>query len=190
MALTLASCQWLAPQRDLYFVAVGPVSAAWLDDMVAHFKEKLGVRITVLSGLAPDRQMFDSVRSQAVADELISAVQRRYDALARDDRARVIAVTPYDMYLQAMKEQWKFTFSLRSSNDHFAVVSYARMDPAVLGGRPDAERLRTRLRKMVMKNIGIMYYGLPISDNPRSVLYGQIGGVDELDRMSELFDPK
>jgi hypothetical protein len=82
-----------------------------------------------------------------------------------------------------MANQWRFTFSLRSEEDHFAVVSYARMDPARLGGRTDAERLKTRLRKMVAKNIGIMYYGLPISQDPRSVLYGQIGGVRELDEM-------
>jgi hypothetical protein len=42
-------------------------------------------------------------------------------------------------------------FSLRSIDDHFAVVSYARMDPAGLGERPDAGRLRARLRKMVAK---------------------------------------
>jgi hypothetical protein len=43
---------------------------------------------------------------------------------------------------------------------------------------------------MVAKNIGIMYYGLPISQDPRSVLYGQIDGVDELDVMTEYFEPR
>jgi len=35
-----------------------------------------------------------------------------------------------------------------------------------------------------------MYYGLPLSLDPRSALYGQIGGVDELDRMTEHFEPR
>jgi hypothetical protein len=43
---------------------------------------------------------------------------------------------------------------------------------------------------MVAKNIGVIYYGLPVSDNPRSVLYAKIGGVDELDVMTEYFDPR
>jgi hypothetical protein len=43
---------------------------------------------------------------------------------------------------------------------------------------------------MVAKNIGIMYFGLPISQDPMSVLYGQIGGVEELDRMTEYFEPE
>lgn len=178
------------PQADLYFVAIGGVPPDVLDDLTTHFEEKYGMRITVLSGLLFDRATYDPARAQTIADELISAVRRRYATLARNGRARVIAVTPYDMYTQEMAKQWRFTFSLRSADDHFAVVSYARMDPARLGERPDAGRLRARLRKMVAKNIGIMYFGLPISQDPMSVLYGQIGGVEELDRMTEYFEPE
>jgi hypothetical protein len=43
---------------------------------------------------------------------------------------------------------------------------------------------------MVMKNVGVLCYGLPLSQNPRSALYGQIDGVEELDRMTESFDPE
>jgi hypothetical protein len=39
------------------------------------------------------------------------------------------------------------------------------------------------------KNIGIMCYGRSVSVNPKSVLYGNIGGTDELDVMTEEFDP-
>jgi hypothetical protein len=42
---------------------------------------------------------------------------------------------------------------------------------------------------MVTKNIGIMCYGFPQSENPRSVLYDSIGGTDELDLMTEEFNP-
>jgi hypothetical protein len=40
---------------------------------------------------------------------------------------------------------------------------------------------------MVSKNVGILYYRLPVSDDPRSVLYGNIGGVQEFDRMTDDF---
>ena len=49
--------------------------------------------------------------------------------------------------------------------------------------------LRSRLTKMVAKNIGVLYYGLPLSNDPRSALYGNIGGTDELDVMTEYFEP-
>ena len=43
---------------------------------------------------------------------------------------------------------------------------------------------------MIVKNIGIMYFGLPASDNPRSALFRNVLGVDHLDRMTEEFDSK
>ena len=179
-----------APQRDLYFVSIGDVPADLLNNMVSHFQERFGVPITVLPSLSFDRVTFDPVRSQLVADELISAVRIRYPTLARNPRTRVIGITPYDMYMRATQDTWRFTYSLRSHEDHFAVVSYARLDPAQLGPPASDELLQSRLRKMLIKNIGIMYFGLPVSEDPRSVLYGNILGAEELDQMSEFFDPQ
>jgi hypothetical protein len=42
-----------------------------------------------------------------------------------------------------------------------------------------------RLRKMVGKNIGVLFFRLPLSDHPRSMMYGSIGGPQELDTMLE-----
>ena len=44
-----------------------------------------------------------------------------------------------------------------------------------------------RLQKLVTKNIGLLYFGLPLSDDPGSVLYRDVGGQSDLDRMSEDF---
>jgi hypothetical protein len=67
----------------------------------------------------------------------------------------------------------------------YAVVSNARMN---LGGPMiSEERVKSRLRKMVTKNIGILYYRLPQSNDLRSVLYKNVGGISELDYMGEEF---
>jgi predicted Zn-dependent protease len=179
-----------APKIDLYFVAIGNVPADMLDGFVAHFDTKLGVSSKVLTPLGFDNLTFDAQRSQMVADRLIQAVRYRYPTLVKKPQTRIIAVTHYDMYMEGMREQWRFTFSLRSSDERLAVVSYARMDPAKLGDRPDEALLRTRLRKMITKNIGIICFGLPLSENPRSVLFNNVLGVEELDRMTEDFNPK
>ena len=42
---------------------------------------------------------------------------------------------------------------------------------------------------MIAKDIGIICYGREVSQNPRSVLYGNILGTDELDVMTDEFDP-
>jgi len=47
--------------------------------------------------------------------------------------------------------------------------------------------LNIRLRKMVTKNIGVLYYELPTTDDPRSVMYDGINSVEDLDNMCEDF---
>jgi hypothetical protein len=70
-----------------------------------------------------------------------------------------------------------------ATEGHLAVLSTARMGPEP---GPFGHQLETaRLRKMVTKYIGVMYFGLPQSSDPRSVLYGNILGVPDLDAMGE-----
>ena len=175
---------------ELYFVAIGEVPADMIEGLVSHFQKKFGVPSKTLLRLGFDEVTFDRQRSQVVADRLIQAVRFRNVTRARNPQTRVIGITPFDMYMESMRDQWSFTFSMRSPDNRFAVVSYARMDPVNLGDAPNDALLRSRLRKMVTKNVGIMYFGLPASDNPKSALYRNILGVDDLDRMSEDFDPK
>jgi hypothetical protein len=82
---------------------------------------------------------------------------------------------------------WRYVFSYRRNN-RVAVVSPARMERGCMGlFAADERRIMARLRKMVGKNIGIMYFGLRTSADPVSMLYVNIGGPQELDAMSELF---
>lgn len=61
--------------------------------------------------------------------------------------------------------------------------TYPRADRPVIA----IARTMARLRKMVGKNIGILYFGLDQSRDPARMLYGNIGGPQELDAMSEPF---
>jgi len=55
-------------------------------------------------------------------------------------------------------------------------------------GQPmDLNLSETRLRKMVTKDIGILYFGRPQNQNPKSVLYNGIMGIEELDQVGEDF---
>jgi predicted Zn-dependent protease len=84
------------------------------------------------------------------------------------------------MYIASL--DWRFAFNLRSDG-HLAVMSIA----VIQGRSADHELVMRRLQKMVTKNIGILYYGLHGNDDPGSVLYRNVGGNSELDRMSEDF---
>ena len=127
---------------------------------------------------------FDARRHQLIAEDLVELIKRRYPKLAQDPNATVIGLTEKDMYIR--EKTWQFAFSYRVDG-RFAVVSSARMNPANFGEPANAELLHSRVRKMIMKNIGLLYYQLAQSDNPKSVLYSNILGLEELDNVSEDF---
>ncbi len=60
------------------------------------------------------------------------------------------------------------------------------MDPETFGMDRDDSLLDTRtLRKVVTHLIGTLYYGLPGSDDTRSVMYSNVLSLDDLDLMGE-----
>jgi predicted Zn-dependent protease len=176
------------PERtSLHLLPIGDMPPDLMAQMVLRLQKRFPFPLSVLPALPVDPAAYNRNRQQAIADDLIANIEQRYAGLLHEPDARIIAVTPVDMYIRT--ENWGFTFSLRDDNDRVAVVSFARMSPEMFGNTPDQELLQSRLRKMVTKNIGIMCYGFPLSENHRSVLYGSIGGVDELDLMTEEFNP-
>jgi predicted Zn-dependent protease len=127
-------------------------------------------------------------RGQLIAEEAVDVMRRVNQELTSDPKAILIGLTTEDMYIT--KYDWQFSFSWRERGK-YAVVSMGRMN---LGGfsfkgrsKVTEDQIRTRLRKMVTKNVGILYFHLPQSDDPRSVLYRNVGGIRELDYMGEEF---
>jgi predicted Zn-dependent protease len=182
--------QAMPPPPEAISLYLLPIDEVWPDLMAriaARLRVRFPIEVAVLPGLPLDPAAYDDNRDQAIADTLIADIQQRHAALLRQPGARIVAVTPDDMYLRT--EDWAFAYSLRAADDRVAVVSYARMGPEFFGNTPDERLLESRVRKMVTKNVGVMCYGFPLSKDPRSVLYGSIGGADELDLMTEEFSP-
>lgn len=169
----------------VYLVPVGEPEPPFLDELARHYAQKLGLRVVVLASVPIEEVAVDHDRDQLILEELLALIRRRYPAEAADRTAVMIGVTVYDAYIRSYT-RWKWAFSLRE-DDQFAVVSTARMDNQNYGlGRND-EVLTARLRKMISKNLGIMYYGLGQSTDRRSVMFGPILGVDDLDSVGDDF---
>jgi predicted Zn-dependent protease len=167
------------PGRSLYLAPIGDFPIADAETLVAHFQEKFGISVGLLPSMPVPDDSFDPNRNQLIAERLIDAIGVSYD-VAADPGAVVIGLTDVDMYIAA--RTWQYAYSLRA-DDRFAVVSSARMDAFAAN---DAKQME-RLRKMVTKNIGVLFYGLPQSDDRGSVLYRDILGPLDLDRASEDF---
>ncbi len=81
---------------------------------------------------------------------------------------------------------FRFVFGVKGTPEKpLAVISTFRMNPETYGEAPNHELLLSRTRKMLTKYIGLLYYELPASPDPQSPLYDSIGGLFDLDNMSE-----
>ena len=173
-----------AAAQRIYFVAIGELESGRLDTLQAYYKQRYDLTVQVLPLISLEPVVVDERRRQLIAEELIELMKRRYPEHARRPQAILIGITEGDMYIREFT--WQFAFAMRQG-DRFAVVSSARMDPVNFGFLPDDELLQTRLRKMLTKNIGIMYYKLPQKSDRKSVMFGPILGIDDLDSMGEDF---
>ncbi len=171
-------------ERTAYFVPLGDFSSAATADLATYYKRKFGIGIVCLSAIPLDASTFDARRHQLIAEDVIELIKRTYPKLAQDPDAIVIGLTERDMYVRGKTWQYAFSYWVDS---RFAVVSNARMNPVNLGQPARAELLNTRFRKMVMKDIGILYYQMPTNSNSRSVLYNNFDGVEKLDGVAEEF---
>src|SRR5581483_11782864 len=189
MAITLLNLSCSTPKiekADIYFVPVGGFPPALTAELVEHFKKKFTVSVAMLPGISMEEQAIDKSRRQAIAEELVETLRLKHQNLVGNSKAIVIGLTSADISVR--QYPWKFAFTFRNGG-RFAIVSSARMNPVNFGEPANEELLRSRLKKMVMKDIGLLYFGLTQNNNPRSVLYGQIGGVEELDKVEEEFYP-
>jgi predicted Zn-dependent protease len=168
--------------RRVFLAPLGDFPAETARALVDHYRQKYGLEVTVLDPATIDPRAMDAGRDQLVAEDLIESMRSSYPAVATDTNAVLIGLVSDDLYIRD-RPDWEWAFGLRLE-DRFGVVSTARMR----GAFAFSDRIEmVRLRKMVTRDIGLMYYGLPISDNPRSVLFRDLDGVGDLDSLSEDF---
>lgn len=183
MVITSVTSSFAGP-KTIYLVPIGKFSAVPMDELKTYYHDRFGISVEALPLLPFDQTTYDPDRQQLIAEELIEQIKRGCPEQAQDENAIVIGLTDGDMYLRQM--EWQFGFNYRA-DERFAVVSCARMDPINFGKPANAKLLSSRARKMLTKNIGIMYFKKPASTNPKSVLYNNILGLEDLDRMGEEF---
>ncbi|HEX6730977.1 MAG TPA: hypothetical protein VF074_13225 [Pyrinomonadaceae bacterium] len=175
----------LTGSGKLYFVPLGDFPAATVRELASFYRKKYGLQIQILPTVQLTQAAMNPERQQLIAEQAIEIMKEAYPQLKNDPAAKLIGLTTTDMYIA--RYDWRFSFSYRDQGK-YAVVSSGRMDLPVVKKPASQKLILTRLRKMVTKNVGILYYHLPQNDNPRSVLYRNVGGIRELDFMGEDFE--
>ena len=160
----------------------GDFPAGVARDVADHFATKYALDIVVAAPLALPAEAWDASRGQVESEVLLRTLERTYPEGAV--RTVVIGLTNADMFNSSVN--WRYAFSNRLP-PRLAVVSPVRMDRGCLGFPAADATLLARLRKRVGQNIGVLFFRLPLSDHPRSMMYRSIGGPQELDTMLEEF---
>ncbi|HET8924925.1 MAG TPA: hypothetical protein VFN26_18240 [Candidatus Acidoferrum sp.] len=170
---------------SIYFVPVGNAPISELNDLPGHYQQKFNIKSVVLPQMAASARDFDPNRRQLIAENVLQTLQQGYASYLQNNSAILIGVTGDDMY--PLGEDWRFCFGWRLPEIRMAVVSTARMNLHYPDEPIGEANISTRLRKMVTKDIGIMYFHRSSNDNPRSVLFNGILGIEELDQVTEDF---
>jgi predicted Zn-dependent protease len=171
--------------RKIYFVPIGNFPDEQLPLLVEYYRKKYNLEIEVAGGISVDPATRDAQRQQLMAENLAASIRKNVSEPANDPNAILIGFTAEDIY--PTSQNWQFAFGWRDGEMHTAVVSTARLSLADFAQPMTPDTPATRLRKIVTKDIGILYYGLPQSQSPKSVLYNQIMGIEELDSVGEDF---
>jgi predicted Zn-dependent protease len=173
----------LANAGIISFVPLDDFPLQTVQSLAEHYHTKYQVPVEVRQAVKIPASAYDGARGQLNSSALLAALEEQYPSTS--GRNVVVGLTQYDMYIPDVS--WLYSFSNRRAN-RLAVVSTARMDYGCLDfTKAGPEQQLARLRKMVGKNIGVLYFRLAQSRNPGSMLYYDIGGVQELDRMTEEF---
>ena len=170
----------LAPRGRLFFVPVGR-QAISVQTLAEYYQQKFNFRVEILPEMPLPQRAYNPVRHQYVAEEILGQMWLSYPELARDPDAVIIALTDEDIFRQAFAGD-SFTYSLHGGY-HLGVVSTRRMDPAFWGDPPNEAVRLASTRQMLTKYIALMYFHVPLSYDPTSVMHQPLtpdGGADDL----------
>lgn len=172
------------PGRRICLVPLGQIDTTLVQQLVEYYGAEYGLDVTVLTPLAVPADAADSKRQQADAWMLVDYAGAHFEAAYDDTEAVFIGITPLDLYNS--ESHFRYVFGVKGdARDPKGIVSTFRMTPELYGSLADPDLTLSRFRKLLTKYIGMLYYGLPTSDDPASPMYNEILGPDDLDAMGE-----
>jgi YD repeat-containing protein len=167
----------------VYVVPIGPISSVPdINPLIQEYSSKYKVAMELLPGIPLPSWAENQARKQYVAEDLISAIQLAYPKLAAAPQAVIIGVTDADMYIS--ENTWTYAFSFRDE-ERFAVISTAHLSEDDDGKAQGSDVTEKRLRKVLARDLGILYFRLQPTQNYNSLLYQSVGDATELDELAD-----
>ncbi len=143
-------------------------------EMASWLRETYSLDTQVLPAEPLDDVTYDHSRHRYVAERINDQIRRKHPDLAADTKAVVLAFTDAKMY--SVTERYSETFSQRDYR-RAAIISSADLQDKswfAHGATRPAEAsvlLRDRMRRILLKDVAILFWHLPLNNDAGSVLY-------------------
>jgi len=159
----------------IYLVQLGPHTAPYsLEDLAKWLHSKYSLDVQILPPTAFNSSDWNPSRRQYVAELLYQRIEHEHPDLAANPDAYLIGFTDADMY--PVYHNWPSTYAERDTLHRAAIISSDGLqDFPPFGAKADAalraQRLQAKLRRILLKNVAILYWHLPVNNDPTSVLH-------------------
>jgi YD repeat-containing protein len=158
----------------IYLVQMGDHAAPYsLNDFAQWLRTKYALDVEVLPAMQIDASAWDAKRKQYVAELLEGQLKQQHADLAANHEAYLIGFTDENMF--STMEMWSGTFTQRDSMRAAIISSDGMGDTAWerthLSADGATSRLQARMRRILLKDIAILYWHLPVNDDRTSLLH-------------------
>jgi YD repeat-containing protein len=164
----------LKGEGRIYLVQMGEHRDPYsVEDFAKWLRAKYALDVQVLPAMAIDPSAWDARRHQYAAQMLEEQLKEKHADLARDEDAYLIGFTDGNMY--STDQMWDSMFTQRDrmraaiiSSDGIGDSSIQR---AYFGAEGAVDRFQARIRRILLKDVAVLYWHLPVNDDPTSLLH-------------------
>jgi predicted Zn-dependent protease len=166
-------------------VPLGRVPPELMQHLVDYYATQHQLQVTVSRPAAIPSEILDPARADQVdAPTLADYLEALVPGAFADLSTTIIGITPVDVY--DANADFPFIFGIKGTiADRRAIISTFRFNPETFGAPANDDLLYARTRKFLSKYIGLLYYGLPISQERGDPMYDPIVSLDQLDEIRE-----
>ena len=169
---------------DVYVIPLDAVPDAFSKMIAEEITKQHALRAEVVTRMSLSKSMYDpnwdQYMSNRIADEAFKLTNKFQD---KHNKTFLLVITDLDINAEGSHVRYNYATHF----NHLSVVSTARIDPKNIG-EPENEQLKkARLFKLINKAIGQQVYGYAASSDIRSVMYGPITSLQDLDKMGLAF---
>ena len=182
-------------------VPTGATSKESIETIADDLRAILGVDIQIAPPMPLPADTYDRARGQFSAGRITDYLLEQYATADGVSQRLLVAVTPVDIYTSRIPH-WRYAFGTQGKigdGSTVAVISTYQMYsvnavhilrlPLVLIYDRNYDRREERAEKLLTKYAGYALFDLKPSNDPKSVMYNNILGVDDLDRMGDTLPP-